>query len=127
VTLAVAARAHTATVAAVVYHEDVLLRVCRQYRPPGIRIAGELDYRHRGVVERALGESLRLDRNLHVNLAQLDYIDGACAAIIVRAALSLASSRRMTVVCRPLVATVLDLVGAGTVPRLRVRSANDTT
>jgi anti-anti-sigma regulatory factor len=126
VTLAVAARAHTATVAAVVYHDDVLLRVCRQYRPPGIRISGELDYRHHEVVERALGESLRLDRNVHVNLARLDYIDGACAATVVRAALTLAASRRMTVVCRPLVATVLDLVGAGTVPRLQVRPADET-
>lgn len=124
VTLAFAAKAHTTTVAAVVYHDDVVLRVCRQYSPPGVRVAGELDYRHRDALERALGESLRLDRYLQVNLARLDYIDGACAAAIVQAALTLPTSRRMTVVCRPLVATVLDLVGAGSAPRLRIRSAD---
>lgn len=127
VTLAVAAKAHNATVAAVVYHDDVLLRVCRQYSPPGVRVAGELDYRRRVVLEQALGESVRLDRNPQVNFGRLRYIDGACAATIVQAALTLSPSRWMTVVCQPLVATVLDLVGAATAPRLRIRRADDSS
>lgn len=121
VTLAFAAKAHPKTIAARVYHEHPLLRVCRQYSPPGVRIAGELDYRHRDVLEQALGEALRLDRNLYLNLGKLDYIDGACAGLIVATAARLPSSRRMTVTCRRLVATVLDLVGAGDTPRLRLR------
>jgi hypothetical protein len=124
VTLAFAAKAHTRTVVAVVYHDDVVLRICRQYSPPGVRVAGELDYRRRDALERALAESLRLDRQLHLNLTRLDYIDGACAATIVQTALALPASRRMTAMCRPLVATVLDLVGAGSAPRLRIRSAD---
>jgi len=121
VTLAFAAKVHPKTVAAQVYHEHPLLRVCRQYSPPGVRVAGELDYRHRDILDQALAESMRLDRHLQVNLAGLDYLDGACAAVIVAAALRLPRSRRMTVTCRPLVATVLELVGASRVPGLRVR------
>jgi MEDS: MEthanogen/methylotroph, DcmR Sensory domain len=120
VTLAFAASLHPKTVAATVYHESVLLRVCRQYSPPGVRIAGELDYRHQDALEQALGESRRLDRHMHVNLAELDYIDAACATVIVQTAARLPASRRMTVTARSLVSTVLDLVGAHAAPRLRV-------
>jgi anti-anti-sigma regulatory factor len=125
VTLAFAAKAHPKAVAAQVYHEHPLLRICRQYSPPGVRAAGELDYRHLDVLEQALAESLRLDRNMHVNLTGLDYIDGACAGVIVATAVKLPPSRRMTVTCRRLVATVLDLVGADNTPRLRVQRAHD--
>ena len=44
VTLASVAGFHTLSVAAATYHAGPLLRICRQYAPPGIRIAGELDY-----------------------------------------------------------------------------------
>lgn len=125
VTLAFAAKAHPKAVAAQVYHEHPLLRVCRQYSPPGVKVAGELDYRHRDALEQALAESMRLDRHMYVNLTGLDYIDGACAAVIVATALKLPPSRRMTVACRRLVGTVLDLVGAGNAARLRVQQIND--
>jgi hypothetical protein len=121
VTLAFAAKAHPKTLTAQVYYEHPLLRICRQYSPPGLRIGGELDYRHRDVLEQALGESMRLDRHMHVNLAGLHYLDGACAGSIVAAAVRLPASRRMSVICRPVVGTVLSLVGAGTTPKLRVQ------
>jgi anti-anti-sigma regulatory factor len=121
VTLAFAAKAHPKTLTAQVYCEHPLLRICRQYSPPGLRIGGELDYRHRDILEQALAESLRLDRHLHVNLAGLSYTDGACAGSIVAAAARLPASRWMSVICRPVVATVLDLVGAGTTAKLRVQ------
>jgi ABC-type transporter Mla MlaB component len=125
VTLAFAASAHAKAVAAQVYHETALLRICRQYSPPGIRVGGELDYRHQHVLEQALAESRRLDRHPYVNLTGLDYIDAACAATLVQTAIRLASSRRMTVTCRALVAKMLDLVSAGTVPQLRVLQVDD--
>jgi anti-anti-sigma regulatory factor len=121
VTLAFAAKAHPKTVAAQVYYEHALLRICRQYSPAGIRVAGQIDYQHRDILEQALSESLRLDRHPHINLAGLDYIDGACAAMIVAAASRLPASRRITLTCRSRVAKVLDLVGAHTAPRLRVQ------
>jgi anti-anti-sigma regulatory factor len=125
VTLAFAAKAHTKTVAAQVYFEHPLLRVCRQYSPPGVRVAGQLDYRHRDVLEQALTESLRLDRHMHVNLGGLEYLDGACAGVIVATAMRLPASRRMTVTCRRAVATVLELVGASAATRLRVKPAHE--
>jgi hypothetical protein len=125
VTLAFAAKAHPKTVAAQVYLQHPLLRICRQYSPPGVRVAGQLDYRHRDILEQALAESLRMDRHMHVNLAGLEYLDGACAGVIVAAAVRLPASRRMTVTCRRSVATVLDLVGAGSAPRLWVRQVHE--
>jgi anti-anti-sigma factor len=125
VTLAFTAKAHLKAVAAQVYYEHPLLRICRQYSPPGVKVAGELDYRHRDEFEQALAESMRLDRHMHVNLTGLEYIDGACAGVIVGTALKLPASRRMTVTCRRLVATVLGLVGAGNALRLRVQQIND--
>jgi hypothetical protein len=75
VALAFAAKAHPKTAAALAYHDDALLRICRQYSSPGIRIAGELDYQHMDELNRALTETIRLDRHPHVNLTGLDYID----------------------------------------------------
>jgi ABC-type transporter Mla MlaB component len=125
VTLAFAAKAHRKTVAALAYHDDVLLRICRQYSPPGIRVAGELDYRHLGPLNQALSESMRLDRHMHVNLTGLEYIDAACASAILHTAQRLPASRRMTVSCRGLVHTVFGLVEGNTVDQLRVQRVDD--
>jgi hypothetical protein len=125
VTLAFAAKTHPKTVAAQVYYEHPLLRICRQYSPPGVRIAGELDYRHQDILEQALAESRRLDRHMHINLAGLEFIDAACAAVIMATASTLPASRRMTVTCRRLVGTVLELVGAVDTPQLRVQRTRD--
>jgi hypothetical protein len=40
VTLASVAASHTRSVATASYYADAVLRICRQYAPPGIRIAG---------------------------------------------------------------------------------------
>jgi hypothetical protein len=123
-TLTSAAEAHHHTVAAAVYHDDALLRVCRQYRPPGLRLAGEIDAEHTEALAQALGEALRLDQDVHVNLAALRFIDAASANAIVRAALSLPPERWMTVVCRGAVLTMLELCGARDAPQLRVEVAH---
>jgi anti-anti-sigma regulatory factor len=91
---------------------------------PGLRVTGQVDYRHRDILEQALAESLRLDRHTHLNLAGLEYIDGACAGLIVAAATRLSASRRITVTCGRAVATVLALCGADAAPRLRVQHAH---
>ena len=127
VTLAFATATHQKTVAALAYHDSATLRICRQYSPLGIRVAGHLDYRHQDVLEQALGESRRLDRHMHVNLSALEYIDAACTASIVQAAVRLPSSRRMTLTCRPLAERMLALAGADGVSSLRVTRAHDHT
>jgi anti-anti-sigma factor len=120
VTLAFAAEVHQNAVAAQVYHEDALLRVCRQYRPPGVRIAGELDFRNLPVLQQALAESIRLDHHVYLNLRQLQYMDAACAGEIVRAAAQLPADRHLVVRCLPLVDKLLRLCGGVGVPQLRV-------
>jgi anti-anti-sigma factor len=120
VTLASVTATHGRAVAAVTYHDDAMLRICRQYVPPGLRVAGEIDFRHVDVLARALVESVALDRNAHVNLRQLRFVDGAAAAAIVQAAASLGGGRTMLVTCQPIVAKVLGAIGADEVPALRI-------
>jgi hypothetical protein len=63
---------------------------------------------------------------VHVNLTHLRYIDAACAAVVVAAARSLPSARRMIVTCGGLVGKVLDLAGAREVAELRVNDVHGT-
>lgn len=121
VTLAAAAAAHGRAVAAATYHEDPVLRVCRQYSPPGVRVAGELDYTRADVFGQALAEALRLTRNVHVNLRALSFIDAAAAGVLVQAAVGLRDGRRLIVECAGLVEKVLRLVGADELAPLRLR------
>jgi hypothetical protein len=120
VTLAFAADVHSQAVAAQVYHEDPLLRICRQYRPPGIRAAGDLDFGHLDVLRTALAETLRLDEHPDVNLRRVRHLDAACAAAILQAADQLPTGRTMHVSGGSLPTTVLRLAGAVAVPALRV-------
>jgi anti-anti-sigma regulatory factor len=120
VTLAFAAEAHARTVAATIYHDDPVLRICRQYQPPGLRLAGEIDYTRLDVLMEALGEAVRLDHDIHVNVIHLRFLDAAVAGAIVRTAGSLGDGRRMIVRCDAMVARILHLAGAGEVLQLRV-------
>ncbi|TMM31661.1 MAG: hypothetical protein E6F99_27735 [Actinobacteria bacterium] len=124
VTLAFAASAHTRAVAATVYHEDPIVRICRQHSPPGVRVAGELDFTRAEPLTHALAESLRLDHHIHVNLAQLRYIDAACVSIIIQTALGLPDDRRLMVTCHGLVQEMFSLVDAGEIASLRVQAAH---
>lgn len=120
VTLAYAARVHPRRVAAAVYHEDPVLRICRQHVPPGVRVAGDLDHRRAGVLGDALGEAVRLDPDVHVNLNHLRSLDAGAAAVILRTAATLPASRHMVVVCSELVSRTLAVAGAADVPNLRI-------
>jgi ABC-type transporter Mla MlaB component len=124
VTLAIAAAAHTRAVAAAVYHEDPIVRICRQHSPPGVRVAGELDFTRAEPLTQALAESLRLDHDIQVNLVQLRYIDAACVSIILQTARSLPAGRRLTVTCHGLVQEMFLMVDTGDVPALRVQTAH---
>lgn len=121
VTLAFAARVHPRTVAATVYHEDPVLRICRQHVPPGVRVAGELDYTRADALSGALSEAMRLDRDVHVNLNGLRFIDAGAASVILQAASSLPAPRQMFLVCRAPIDRTLSIAGATDVPGLRIR------
>jgi anti-anti-sigma factor len=120
VTLAYASRVHPRTVAATVYHQDPVLRICRQYVPPGVRVAGELDYRKADALTDALAEAVRLDRDIHLNLNHLRFIDAGAAAVILRTAADLPGSRRMVVVCAESIERTLTVAGAADAPNLRM-------
>ncbi len=120
VTLAYAARVHPRTVAARVYHEDPVLRICRQHVPPGVRVAGELDYTRAEALVDALAEAVRLDHDIHLNLNDLRFIDAGAASVILRAAAGLPASRHMVVVCAEPIDRTLAVAGAAGVPTLRI-------
>ena len=80
VTLATVSAFHHRSVAAATYYADALLRICRQYAPPGIRLAGEID--HRKAEPLALALAIRLDGDITVNMARLAFIDASCARMI---------------------------------------------
>ncbi|GID32680.1 MEDS domain-containing protein [Paractinoplanes brasiliensis] len=120
VTLAYAARTHPRTVTAAVYHEDAVLRICRQHVPPGIRVAGMLDVSRAGVLKDALSEAVRLDPDVHLNLNHLRSLDDGAAEVIVRTAAGLPRNRHMIVVGDRQAGQTLRVAGAPGVPNLRL-------
>jgi anti-anti-sigma regulatory factor len=125
VTLATVAPFHTRSVAAATYYADALLRICRQYAPPGIRVAGEIDYRREEPLALALAEAIRLDGNVTINLADLTFVDGPCARMILDAARGLAASRSVEVRCHPAIADTFALLGARDVAGVSLVSVDD--
>lgn len=125
VTLASVVDVHALTVAAVTYHDDALLRICRQSVPTGVRAAGEIDYRAVEPLSRALTEALGLDDHIEVNLIDLRFIDAVAAGVLLQAALGMASDQRMTIRCRRPVFKVLEALGAGEVHGVRTVAVHD--
>ncbi|GAA2356350.1 hypothetical protein Cme02nite_49460 [Catellatospora methionotrophica] len=111
VTMASAADAHGMNVTAVTYHDDAMLRICRQYVPTGVRVAGEIDYRAIEPLTLALSEALALDDHLDVNLTRLRFMDTSTAGVIVQTAFGLTGQQTMTVRCTPISAQVLAALG----------------
>ena len=134
VTLASVAAFHTRSVAAATYYAGVMLRICRQYAPPGIRLAGELDYQASEFLALALTEAIRLDGDVTVNMAPLAFVDVCCARMILDAARGLnpktpktlkSPPRRMILRCRPALAARFVLLGAADIPTLSLVSVDD--
>jgi hypothetical protein len=123
VTLATVSAFYTRSVAAATYYADAMLRICRQYAPPGIRLAGELDYKAAEPLSLALAEAIRLDGDITVNMA-LTFLDATCARMILEAARGLAAPRQMIVRCLPGIAARFVLLGAAEVPGVRLAVAD---
>jgi len=113
VTLATVSAFHTRSVAAATYYADAKLRICRQYAPPGIRLAGEIDYQNAEQLALALTEAIRLEGDITVSMTALTFIDGSCARMILDAARGLAASRTVVLHCQPGIAATFELLGAG--------------
>ena len=125
VTLASVAGFHTRSVAAATYHADAVLRICRQYAPPGIRVAGEIDYRAAEPLALALAEAIRLDGDITINMAMLSFIDAPCIRMITDAARGVAPERRVRLSCHPAIAARFALFGAGEVPGVTLVMVHD--
>jgi len=125
VTLASVAAFHTRSVAAETYYADALLRICRQYAPPGIRLAGEIDYQAEEVLALALAEAIRLDGGITINMTGLTFIDAPCVRMVLEAARGLAGSRTVVLQCRPAVATRFAMFGAANLPGVRLVTSHD--
>jgi anti-anti-sigma regulatory factor len=125
VTLASVAAFHTRSVATATYHADAVLRICRQYAPPGIRIAGEIDYKAEEPLALALAEAVRLDGDVTINLGALAFIDAFCARMIADTAKMLAESRAVTLQCVPEVAAGFARLGVDGLPGVRLVTAGE--
>ncbi len=125
VTLAGVAEHHAVALAAATYHDDALLRVCRQYQPPGVRVSGEIDYRGVEPLTRALTESLALDDHVHVNLTGLSFTDGSAAGALTQAAASLREGQRMTVRCQSQAGKLLRVLGLDELPGVTMVVVDD--
>ena len=125
VTLASVAGFHTRSVAAATYHDDAVLRICRQYAPPGIRIAGEIDYQAVGPLSLALAEAVRLDGDVVINMTALAFADAACTALVADAARTIAGSHAVVLACQPGVAAGFARLGVAGLPRVRLETVGD--
>ncbi|HTQ89644.1 MAG TPA: MEDS domain-containing protein [Streptosporangiaceae bacterium] len=125
VTLATVSAFHTRSVAAATYYADAMLRICRQYAPPGIRLAGEIDYQHAEQLALALTEALRFEGDIAVNMTALTFIDGTCARMIMDAARGLGADRAVALHCHPAIAATFELLGADDMTGVSVVSGHD--
>ena len=125
VTLASVTAFHTKSVATATYHADAVLRICRQYAPPGIRLAGEIDRRHEEPLALALAEAIRFEGDITVNMARLVFIDASCARMILDAARGVAGPRAVVLQCHPQIAARFVLLGAAGIPGVSVVSVDD--
>jgi hypothetical protein len=120
VTLASVTPFHTHTVTAATYHDDELLRICRQYAPPGIRIAGQLDVQAQDALSLALSEAIRMDGDITVNMRELAFVDVSSTRMILETARGLDRSRLMVLETPSAIESRFVLLGAADLPNVRV-------
>jgi anti-anti-sigma regulatory factor len=120
VTLALIAPFHSHAVAAATYYDDPVLRICRQYVPPGVRLAGEMDFLASEALALALGEAIRIDGDITINMASLSFIDASSIRMITDAAASLDPSRTMVLRCPPMIEARFAQLGADQLPQVRL-------
>jgi anti-anti-sigma regulatory factor len=125
VTLASVAGRHTRSVAAATYYQDAVLRICRQYAPPGIRLAGEIDFHAEESLALALAEALRIDGNITINMTHLTFIDVSAMRMIVNLAQSLPMPRRVILQCPPAMASKFTLFGADRISSISLAAVDD--
>jgi hypothetical protein len=107
---------HSHAVAAATYYDDPVLRMCRQYVPPGIRLVGEMDFLAAEAL--ALGEAIHIDGDITINMADLSFIDASSIRMVTGAAASLDPSRTVVLRCPPAIEARFAQLGAGRLPQV---------
>ena len=125
VTLASVPAFHTRLVAAETHHHDAKLRIRRQYAPPGIWLAGQIDQSAADALAIGLAGAIRAGGDLTVNMTSLSFIDASCVRMILHAARSLPAPRRAELWCHPAVTASFVLLGATRIPQVSLVSAHD--
>ncbi|MFG3436723.1 MEDS domain-containing protein [Nonomuraea sp. NPDC047897] len=125
VTLASVSSFHTRSVAAATYHSDPLLRICRQYAPPGIRVAGQLDRTAEESLALALAETIRMDGDITINMTELSFIDLPSARMVLDAARTMAPDRSVVLRCGHPIASRLVLLGAAGISGVSLVTGHD--
>ncbi|MFI7439729.1 MEDS domain-containing protein [Nonomuraea indica] len=120
VTLASVSTFHTRSVTAATYHSDPLLRICRQYAPPGIRLAGQLDRSAEESLALALSETIRVDGDITINMSELSFIDLPSTRMILDAVRSMAPDRSVVLRCGHPIASRFVLLGAAGIAGVRL-------
>jgi anti-anti-sigma regulatory factor len=115
---------HTRAGAAATYYADPVLRICRQYAPAGLRIAGEIDYQAADHLALALAEIVRIDGDITINMADLAFIDAQCTLLIADAARAIAGVRRVLLHCPPEIAAGFARLGIAGVGGIRLVTAD---
>lgn len=76
-------------------YEDDRLRIVATTEPPGLRLAGEIDLSNRDGLQRALARFAGCRHDVHLDVADLAFIDVAGAALLADAARGLAAGSRL--------------------------------
>lgn len=100
---------------------DGLLRIIPTGPPPGLRVVGEVDLSNAPVLSRALGVAAQAieGMDLHLDLAELKFIDLDGLRVLVRAAAELSDGRSLVLdAAPPEVHRVMRLIGWDRAPGL---------
>jgi len=108
-------------------HDDQRLRILPTYTPRGLRAVGTVDVLTVGALAGTLAAACRwAERDLHLDLAELEFIDVAGVRAIVRSARELAPERRLVVHgLAPRLRRVFRIVGWDRTPGLHFAEEGD--
>jgi anti-anti-sigma regulatory factor len=102
--------------------DDGVLTITRTFQPRGLRLAGELDGARHCWFEEALRSVLKEGGEVHLDMAELRFIDLGALSLVAGAAMHLGESGRL-IIDRPSpdVTEVVKLVGGLMLPWLEIR------
>jgi anti-anti-sigma factor len=102
-----------------VLYESGLLQVARVYRPPGLRLVGDVDAFAVPVLAGALRTLVNTEEDIHLHLSGLQFMDVAGLELVVSTARAMPKGRTLVLhALSPHLRRVMALVGWDTMPGL---------